>query len=138
MSWSPRRREPVLTRSEAEVRRHRLDLAVARGELPAEPTEDPHYQRHVLDQVAAWLGLALQGELAYLPFLLTFFIAPIFVTVAIYVGWFLLLRWMARHRDQYPPLLLALPIAEAVSWFGLMSYGISSLGWAPLRIFPGS
>jgi hypothetical protein len=137
MSWSPRRREQVLTRSEAEARRHRLELAVARGELPAEPPEDLLSERRIMAQVAAWLGLALQAELAYLPFLLSFFIAPIIVTVAIYAGWFLLLRWMVRHRHEHPRLVLALPIAEAVGWVALMSYGIGNLGWAPLRIFPG-
>jgi hypothetical protein len=141
MSWSPRRRQPILSPSEAEARRHRLDLAVARGELPPDPLEldeDSLGQRPVIDQICAWLGIALQAELVYLPFLLSFFIAPILVTVAIYVGWFLTLRWMVRHRDQHPRLLLAIPIAQAVGWIALMTYGIANLGWAPLRLFPNS
>src|SRR5215210_1339117 len=86
--------------------------------------EDGYSTEAVLDQIAAWLGIALHAELAYLPFLLTFFIAPIFVTLAIYVGWFVLLRRIVKHRDEHPRLILALPIVEAAVWVALMTIGV--------------
>jgi hypothetical protein len=111
-------------------------VTATRGELPDDGPEAKYSTDAVLDQIAAWLGIALHAELAYLPFLLSFFIAPIVVTIAIYVGWFALLRRIVKHRDEHPRLILALPIVEAIAWLGLMTLGVQYLGWAPLQIFP--
>lgn len=106
---------------------HRLDRPI---DLDDEPLEGG-----VAGLIAGYLGATLHGVLAYFPFLLTLFVAPLPVILGVYGTWLFLWRPVARWREDRPWLTLAVPLTEMVVWFAVMQVGWQLLGWPSLS-FP--
>lgn len=101
---------------------------------PPDDSVEP-FEGSVAALIAGCVGIALQGVMAYFPLLLTFFVAPLPVTLGVYAAWLILLRVAVHQREPHPWLALAIPIASAASWVLLILVGTEQFGWPPL-IFP--
>ncbi|CAN5492695.1 hypothetical protein BH20CHL6_BH20CHL6_02790 [soil metagenome] len=79
--------------------------------------------------IAGYLAITLQAALAYFPFTLILFAAPLVVSGGIYLGWVAALVAVARLRVEHPWLALALPVGQVVAFFLLLDYGVGQFGW---------
>ncbi|MEF3120487.1 hypothetical protein [Kocuria flava] len=89
-----------------------------------------------MTRTGPWFALAVVvAALAHLVvgfyYLASGLMAPLWVVVLLAVWWVLLTLvgvWLVRCRTY---LVLLVPVAAAATWFGVMAFGSSVLGWRP-------
>jgi hypothetical protein len=73
--------------------------------------------------------------MAYFPYGLALFSAPLPVIIGQYVAWAALLRLAVKQREDRPWLSFLVPIVSLAAWLVMMYVGMTHLGWSPIRIY---